>query len=408
MFKFLDVFNLDRKIAAAETSLDICEGLNPPEPTEENTARVMYTTILKVESHSNAHSLDICTVYDFKIVAKRGLYSAGNKIIYAPIDSILPKNIEDTLFPEGSKITLHKSRVRQIKIRGAVSQGLLINSQNVAHIVNMEYIPLETNVASLLSITKYEPPFVGASFTVGKDKQRNKKYAHPLFHQYNGIENVKWFPDFFKDGEQVVMQEKCHGTNSRASVLPYRADTLLKKLKKWLKLSPATEQCYGSNKVDISSSSDYNGFYGTDIYGDCFKRIDVFSKIRLGEIVYGEIIGPGIQKKYGYGLKEHRFILFDVKVLQEGDKFKWLNPDEVEAYASERGFEYVPVAYKGPYNKEIAYSLTKGPSLYNPLQKVREGIVIKAASDYDRDGNKRALKWINEDYLDDKSNSDNH
>ena len=184
---------------------------------------------------------------------------------------------------------------------------------------------------------------------------------------------------------------------------------MMKKLKKLLRLSPAVENCYGSNRVEISSKSGYVGFYGEDVYGFAFHKADAFNKIKLGETVFGEIVGPGIQKNYSYGLKEQKFILFDVKVLQADGSQIWLTPDEVEAFAKERGFDMVPILYKGPYNKELAYALTKGKSEFNDKsEKVREGIVIKAAKDYSIDGNKQALKWVSEDYLSDPSNTDEH
>lgn len=86
----------------------------------------------------------------------------------------------------------------------------------------------------------------------------------------------------------------------------------------------------------------------------------------------------------------------------------WMDPDAVEAYALEREFKFAPVLYKGPYNKELAYSLTSGPSVFCRKELVREGIVIKKASEYSKDGVKQALKWINESYLDNKNNTDFH
>ena len=87
------------------------------------------------------------------------------------------------------------------------------------------------------------------------------------------------------------------------------------------------------------------------------NKVDAFSKIKKNEIVYGELIGEGIQKNYNYGHKnEHHFVLFDVKIIYEDGTSRWLSPKEVEAYAKERGFSFVPVLYEGVYNKELAYN----------------------------------------------------
>lgn len=370
--------------------------------------KVPYTKILNITPHNNAERLEVATIYGFQVVIQKGKYQVGSEVIFAPVDSVLPSNLEKKLFPEGSKITLHKSRIRQIRIRGLASQGMIISPADIADIVNPKYLTQEQDLKEILGITKYEPEEPGPAQTIGKGKNRNKKSDHPNFHKYNGLGNIKWFPDLFQEGEQVVIQEKLHGTNARAGKLPYQANTLWKKLKTMLGLAGASENCYGSNNVEISSRLYYKGFYGEDLYGSTFKKMDVFSKIKDNETVFGEIIGPNIQKNYDYGLKESKFILFDVKVLEEDGKQRWLSPKEVQAYAQERGFEYVPVVYDGPFNKELTYQMTKGNSLYCKEQKVREGIVIKAKENYSIEGNKKALKWISEDYLDDKNNTDFH
>ena len=369
--------------------------------------KVPYTTIRNITPHNNAERLEVCTVYGFQVIAQKGKYSIGDKIIYVPIDSVLDSKLETKLFPEGSKVKLHNSRVKQIRLRGLASQGMIIDPKEVSDLINLEYLELESDLSGILNITKYEPPQPGFAQTVGRDKQRNKRTDNPHFHKYNGLESIKWFPDLFQEGEQVVIQEKLHGTNCRAGLLPFVANTWFKKLKVFFRLAPKYEKCYGSNNVEISSKLSYSGYYGEDLYGSTLRSQDVFSKLKPNETVFGEIIGPNVQKNYTYGLTEHKFVLFDVKVLQEDGQQIWLSPEEVEIFAKERGFEFVPILYKGPYNKEFAYTLTKGTSVYCQAQKIREGIVIKAQDNYSTEGNKKALKWVSEAYLD-NDNTDFH
>lgn len=378
------------------------------ENQDGSTFKVPFTTILEIQPHTNAERLEIAVVYGFQVVVSKGKYSPGDKVVYIPIDSIIPSNIETILFPEDSKIKLNKSRVRQIKIRNFASQGMLVNPQDLSSIMSFDRIALETDLKDFLGITKYEPPVVGPSLTMPSPNGRKMRQNNPLFHKYNGLDNVKWFPTKFNETTEVVIQEKLHGTNARAGLVPYNANTVWKKIKKFLKLAPFVEPCYGSNNVEISAKGDYKGWYGEDHYATTFKAADAFNKLKLGETIFGEIIGPGIQKNYTYGLTDLKFVLFDVKILQEDGKQIWLSPTEVQAFAKERGFEMVPVLYEGPYNKELAYSLTKGNSVYCPAQKVREGIVIKKKYDYSYEGNKQALKWVSEDYLSDDTNTDNH
>lgn len=383
---------------------------NVPLESEESLFKVPYTTIVRITPHGNADKLEVAWVYDFQVVVRKGQYQVGTNVIYVPIDSILPTWLEDKLFPADSKIKLHHNRVRQIRIRGLASQGMLIDADSVKSVFHhgLDESLLEADLSKDLGITKYEPPQRNVGNVQGKDKQRNRKQDHPLFHKYNGVSNMKWFPSLFQEGEEVVIQEKLHGTNARASVLPFVANTLWKKFLKLVRLAPAVELCYGSNNVEISARSSYKGFYGEDIYGKVFNELKVFEKLKLGETIFGEIIGEGIQKNYSYGLKEHKFVLFDVKVLQSDGTQMWLTPDEVKSFALERGFDYIPVLYEGPFNKEHAYSLAKGASIYSDYQVI-EGVVVKSRNEYNSDRlNKKALKIINEDYLADKSNSDFH
>lgn len=419
-----------------------------------STFKVTYTTINAVVHHSNAHSLDIATVYGFNVVAGRDQYKPGDAAYFIPIDSVLNPTLEAILFPPeikdaegkviqvGSKLRLTHRRIKQTRIRGFASQGLLIGQDTVDKYTTMigasKIVPvLEQDYALALDVEKYEPP--APNYQVASPgKLRDKPLENTLFHKYNGLENIKWFPDLFKEGEEVVIQEKLHGTNARYGVLPAKTPTLvdLKRLytnytallkqgpgfrmqntritvmaalsmvkRKALGvfgLLPKYEHCYGSNMVELTHRSGFTGYYGTNVYETVFAKEQADVKVRPGETIYGEIIGEGIQKGYSYGCKEHTFVLFDVKVLQDDGTFKWLNPEEVELYAADRGFKFVPVLYTGAFDKATAYALTQGNSAFCPQQKEREGIVIKSAKGYNDINcatNKRALKWISEDYL---------
>lgn len=372
----------------------------------DSTFKVPVTKILKLEPHSNAERLELATVYGFQVIVPKGQYAVDERVVYIPIDSILDNKVECLLFAPDAKVKLNKNRVRQIKLRGLVSQGMLAKPETFNPVCNLSKVKLEEDVSAFLGITKYEPPAPKEQGPAGKPESR-KSLKHPDFHEYNGITNLKWAPNLF-DGKEVVIQEKIHGTNCRAAKLPYRANTLLKKIKKFLGLTPTYEVLYGSNRVDISNSRGYTGFYGEDVYGFALKECDAFNKIKENETIFGEVFGPGIQKGYTYGLEKPKFILFDVKRLNTDGTQTWLNPEEVEAYAKERGFEMVPVLYTGIYNLKMAKQLTEGGSTYCPKEKVKEGVVVKLRHEYDLNGNKQGLKVISEAYLSDQSNSDNH
>lgn len=366
--------------------------------------KVPFTTIVKVENHPNADRLEVAFVYGFQVIVQKGKYQAGNRVVYIPIDSILPQWLEDTVFPEGSKVTLHKHRVRQIKLRKVASQGMIIDLADIASKVNPEYLTLEQDLSAILGITKYEPV---PQRQPGIATPRNKPKENPRFHKYGGIDNIKWYPTYF-DEKEVVIQEKLHGSNCRASYARAVPNTLWKKFLKFIGRLPAYEYCHGSNNVQLQQRPGNVGYYGKDVYKEVLDKVGAFSKLKPGETIFGELIGPGVQKGYEYGLTEHHFVLFDVKVEREDGSQEYLDPEQAEAYAKERGFDFVPVLYRGIFNAELAKTLSIGPSVYCPKEKVREGVVIKSRAEYSNASSKKALKLISEAYLDDPSNTDNH
>lgn len=362
--------------------------------------KVPVTKILEILPHTNAERLEIAKCYGFYVIVGKSQYQVGDEVIYCPIDSILPQWLVEELFPSGSKIKLNKSRVKQIKIRGAFSQGLLISTK----VLKSSY-KLEDDVAEILGITKYEPPTPSFQQSSGP-KLRNKPFSNPHFRCFNGVTNIKWNPTCF-DGEDVVIQEKLHGSHIRFGKAPFVANTFWKKVKAFLGLSPKYEFVYGSNNVELTNRKNYVGYYGGDIYGALLQKFDAANKLKDGEFVHGEVIGPGVQKGYTYGHKEHHLVIFDVRLMQEDGTQKWLDPDEAYGYAMERDFDFVPILYRGPFSKEIVDSQTSGPSLYCPEEKFIEGVVVKARYNYDDFQNKRAFKSINPDYLN-TDPTDNH
>lgn len=379
---------------------------------ENNGYKVPLTTIKATKKLENSDFLSINTVYGFQVIGGIDSYKAGDKVIYVPIDSLLYNStITNLIFPPDSKIKLRDKRVRQIRIRGVYSQGLLIKPELLEPVFGSNWwknIELETDLGAMLEIIKYEPPQYKNGMTSNGARLRDKANENARFHRYGGLTNIKWMPDWFTEGEEVVVQEKLHGSNCRFSIQPTAVNTTWRRVLKWTRMLPKQEYCYGSNNVQLQQRNNYTGFYGEDVYAQAVKSCDGFNKLKLGETAFGELICEGIQKNYHYGKKTPHFVLFDVKVTGEDGSQTFLSPNEVEAFARERGFDFVPVLYKGPYNKDLVERLVTGFSPYYPEHRIREGIALKAVKDYDNMGQKKALKLINPAYLADETNTDEH
>ena len=376
-----------------------------------STYKVPVTTIKEIFDHPNATSLEYAKVYDFNVIVRKGEYKVGDIVVYIPIDSILPVELETKIFGPDSKIKLNKSRVRQIKIRGYYSQGMIVNLEDVSEdgmipLDSSKYSYLditdpdiiEYNFAEALGITKYEPPAAGYQGSLAR--KRDKPMENPFFHKYGGIDNIKWYPDLFQPDEIVSITEKIHGSNIRAGYVPFVANSLWEKFLKFMDWAPTHQWCYGSNNVQLQSRWNYKGFYGTDVYGKVLEKYGVKDKLKPGEVIYGELYGHGIQGGYSYGCKEgeHRLIVFDVKRQTETDS-DFLGVDHFQAFCKERGFETPPELYRGTFDKDKAKVLTVGNSVLVPSQKVIEGVVIKPLEESTSLCGRKVLKLISEEYL---------
>ena len=67
-----------------------------------------------------ADRIEVARVDGWECVVKKGEFSIGEQIVYIEIDSILPER------PEFEFLRDRKFRVRTIKLRGQVSQGLVL------------------------------------------------------------------------------------------------------------------------------------------------------------------------------------------------------------------------------------------------------------------------------------------
>src|SRR5271166_1293205 len=67
----------------------------PADDDSGSTYKVPLTTIVNITPHTGADRLEMAWVYGFQVVVKKGQYKVGDKVVYVPVDSILPQWLED-------------------------------------------------------------------------------------------------------------------------------------------------------------------------------------------------------------------------------------------------------------------------------------------------------------------------
>lgn len=378
-----------------------------------STHRVEVVKIDEIVPHGNADRLEIAKIMGWQVVTGKGNFQAGQLALYIPVDSVLPNSLEIRLFPPGSKITLKKGRVRSIKIRGQMSQGMIIPLADLeAELVALgkEFSPAFTegeDFAEMLGVTKYEPPEpeFGGNPTRGA-KKASKNQINPNFRKYTDIENIKWYTRVFQEGEMVYISEKLHGTSARYGYVPRHYEGFMAPVRaavmgflaKW-GIVKSQQFVYGSRNCQLHTGSNQS-WYKEDVYSKILQQEDIQARLQPGECVYGEIVGHNIQKNYSYGCKEgeHKFYVYDVMV--DG---KWLDFPAFERWCSQRGFTPVPKLYVGPWSQEVHMKYRDGDSTIGG-QKIREGVVIKSVVDGESICGRKVLKSISDAYyLEDNS-----
>lgn len=368
-----------------------------------SSLKVEIVQIKSVETHPNADRLDIATIAGWQCVVGRDTHKPGDEAIYIPIDAVLGPEIECYLFPPDSKIQLSKSRVRTIKLRGAISQGMLVDLSYSL----LEKFPLlrirhlGDDVADILGITKYEPP---ARDIPNHMQGNSQKRPNPHFQKYTDIENFKHYPDVFEQCELVYVTEKLHGTSARFAKLPVEANTVWKRILQFLHLLPPYEFCFGSRRVQLQDKPKHHkGFYEENVYAMMAHKYHLAKLLKPGEALYGEIVGHGIQGGYNYGCQQGEYLFFAYDVQING---KYLDVPDFVVWCEANNIQPVPQLTFGAFDSDRMNLLRQGDSTIGN-QKIREGIVIKPGKErWDHRIGRVVLKHINDAYLLQKDGTD--
>ena len=323
----------------------------------------------KVLPHPNADRLDLIQIGDYLSANRKGDIKDGDTVAYIPEKSIVPKSLLDEMGLKGKLSGSNKDRVKAVRLREVVSQGLVYKVDD----------SVGTDVTDKLGIIEYIP-------YVPKP-MRGQVFNASGWTLYYDIENIKRHPDVLEQGETVVVTEKLHGTQC---CIGYHMGTPI----------VTSKGLSGRGLAFKHEESNVN-----NVYMQVFQQYkELLQKIhqRLDFTTFyvlGEIHGKGIQKKFYYGSATPMFRIFDVFAgePQEGGFLTW---DHIISDSDLAGFDRVPTLYQGPYDKELMLRLRDGDSVVPGAAHIREGIVIKAQPERrDMELGRVILKDVSDAYL---------
>jgi RNA ligase (TIGR02306 family) len=338
-----------------------------------------------IEEHPNADALELAVIGGYRSCVPIGQYKPGDVALYIPEAALIPEPLlrELGLAPEPGELREGKpigplaskgNRVKAIRLRGIVSQGIVCRPKGLQLELGVDY-------AEQLGITKYEPP-------VPID-MAGQVYPADGLTSYTDIENVKRYPDVLVEGEQVVLSEKIHGS---CAVIHFDGEQL-----------HASSKGFAAQGLAIEDTKDESGrsrnlyWRGTKAEGLDEKLPMIANELGAKSItLYGEV-GPCQDLRYGAEKDGSAIWLraFDLKA--DGEYVDYTRFVEIMA---EHDIDTAPVLYVGPYSDAVLAQHTDGSTVFGNGVHIREGVIVKPVTErYDLEAGRVILKSISDAYL---------
>jgi RNA ligase (TIGR02306 family) len=352
--------------------------------------------ITNIKEIPKADKIEVATVLGWKVVVRKDEFKIGDKVVYIEIDSKLPPREEFSFLKD------RNYKVKTIKLRGQISQGIIFN---LSILKNKKKYEIGDDVTDELGIKKILTQ-------EEKNELQTKQVSNNRFVKY--MMKYKWFRNLqnkrtssgkfpvyivktdetrcqnmefvLKNKESFIVTEKIDG-QSGTWVLAKKKQNIIQKIlmrKDKYEFIVCSRNIRKGLKFDGSS------------YWHIAKKYNIEKKLKnlIGKNQYvaiqGEVIGVGIQKNK-YCIDDYDMYVFNYIV--PGKTYSACNK-VISNILSEQGFKTVPVVdynYILPdtIDELVEYSIGKSV-LYNTQ---REGIVLR------NNENIVSFKCINPEFL---------
>ena len=314
-------------------------------------------TIRKIDSIRDipgADSIECCFLGGWNVVTRKGEYSAGDLAVYCEIDSFIPAIIAPFLTKAGHYAKTFEGvegeRLRTVKLRGQLSQGLLLPLSMLTMVESELFEGLD--VSFPLGIVKYEAPIPAA-----------------LAGEVKGM-----FPSRIPKTDQERIQ------NLSTELEEWRAEGLTWEVTEKLDGSSMTVYIIDGEVGVCSRNLDLKPNKDNSLWATAYKNeIDVKLIQSLSNLaIQGELVGSGIQGNM-YKMRGQDFYVYDIYDIDAG---RYFTPAERVAYCKVWDIKHVPV-FKSDFmlTTETVADLLKmaeGKSVMGDIVgPEREGLVYK-------------------------------
>lgn len=298
--------------------------------------------VIDVQNIENADNLELVKVLGWRVVHKKGEFKPGDLCIYIEIDTIVPE------LPEFEFLRNKNFRIKTIKLRGELSQGILFPTAILNDKINY-------NIYEGLDVT---------------DVLNIKKYEKPLPQQLGGICRTTFPSKYLSMTDEIKIQsipfliEEIKGMNVYSSIkMDGSSATYLNK---------DTDVHICSRRLSLEDNEENS----ENTFVRMFRKYNLREKLlSLGNFaIQGEVCGPGIQKNR-IGLKEHDFFVFDIFDI---DNQVYLGLEDMLKFSNDLGLKTVPILDVFDFNHTLDELLEMAKGNYDGTNNRREGIVIRS------------------------------
>jgi RNA ligase (TIGR02306 family) len=341
------------------------------------------TEILPIDGADNIVKVK---VLGWDLVAKKGEFAEGDPCVYFEIDSQLPEHPVFEFVKRGSTKS-SALRLRTIKLRGVVSQGLAMPLSVLQHFRDgavrllelndeqasnfdyhswIDHLELGQDVTDIFGITKWEP-----KESSGKQGQVSKG-NFPFYVPKTDETRIQSCPDVLDEmrGVKVYSTVKMDGCSATYIHLNGEYNVCSRNLAlKSLEEKLALYEERKSKGKEVWEPK-------VDRWWEMSDRLGLKEKLeaRGNFAIQGELCGPGIQKNR-LGLKENKLYVFNVYDI---DNTKYLNLPEFIEFCHELGLDTVPIEEEFVIDETITVPklLEMAEGKYDSGHE-REGIVVR-------------------------------
>ena len=293
--------------------------------------------ILKLESHSNADSLDIASVLGWQVIVKKGQFKEGDLVVYIATDTIVPE------IPEFEFLRKEKFRVKPIKLRGVVSQGIVFP---LSILDNIDKIELKEglDITAVLGIEHYEKPIPACM-----NGEVKGNFPTVLLSKTDEV-RLQAYPELLEEfhGKLCYSTVKLDGTSAT--------------------------YVFHNNEFHVCGRNYEYKDTVENVYWSIAKKYNIENILKNTNIaIQGECVGPGIQGNPA-GFKQVDFFIFNVVDITTR---RILSLEDMIRFSKHSKIPIVPLdgKFKFDHNYDQLMEMSKG--MYAESKNQREGIVIR-------------------------------